>query len=219
MKKTDLIKRTRSVNAMLLNVEKRYGADSHISQRMRKTVEKVMGQGVKYFSTKKLDGASLREISNFDTALSFIENSAYSTVAGRKAMEEKARRTFIENNPSLDVSGYDRFIDFKMEMDKYLRGVKAHDEDQYSSLLSVIIDTVYKDSFNIIDEMGDNEDVTASDMREYALDYIDYLKSSAIDNDDKVRFFEYIRDRIAEKEAEQNDMLENNKGFLGRNKV
>lgn len=217
MKRVDLVKRTRSVNAMLLNVQKRYGKDSHISQRMRKTVEKVMGQGKTRFSTSKLNNASLREISNFDTALSFIENSAYSTKAGRQRMEEQARITFIENNPSLDVSGYDKMIAFKQEMDKYLRSVKASDEKRYNKLVATVAGNIYADSFNLIDELSDNEDIKPQELVQYSKEYIEYLNDNTIDNDSKIHFFEYIRDKIAESEESDNDTMENNKGFFGRN--
>lgn len=219
MKIVDLVRRTRSVNAMLLNVEKRYGTQSHTYQRMRKTVEKVMGEGNKYFSTKKLNNAGLREISNFDTALSFIENSAYSTKAGRQRMEEQARQTFMENNPSLSVSGYDQMIAFKQEMDKYLRSVKANDEKRYDKLVATIAGNIYADSFNLIDELSNNEDITPQELVQYSKDYIAYLNDNTIDNDSKVRFFEYIRDKIAESEGSDNDTMENNKGFIGRNKI
>lgn len=217
MKHEDLVRRTRSVNAMLLNVEKRYGKDSHISQRMRKTVEKVMGQGATRFSTSKLKNAGLREISNFDTALSFIENSAYSTKAGRARMEEQARQTFIENNPQLGVSGYDQYINFKMEIDRYLKSVKASDETRYDKLVATVKGNIYRDSFNVIDELSDNEEVTPQEVLQYSHDYISYLNDTSIDNDSKIPFFEYLRDRISKSEDEKkDDKLETSKGFVGR---
>lgn len=91
---SDFSKRIRSANARLNTVRRIYGADSSIYKRLSGTVERATGS--KFFSKKALDGG-LRNIAKVDRALSYIENSVYTSKEGRKSIGEKARRTFERN--------------------------------------------------------------------------------------------------------------------------
>ena len=101
-------KRVQSVNAKILNMEKRYGKDSQIVQRVYHTLNKAMGtEGKTRYTYKGV--VSLRKFNMIDRGLSLVENSLYASAEGRKKLRQKTRDVFKKTYSEIDT---ERMFDF-----------------------------------------------------------------------------------------------------------
>lgn len=95
----ELSRRIKSINARITTVGNIYGFDSAIYRRIIDTVKKAGGNT--RFAKKMFDGG-LRQLSKAEHALIAVENSQYTSRAGRKAIGNKARETFAVNHSDYD---------------------------------------------------------------------------------------------------------------------
>lgn len=143
-------KRVQSVNAMVQNAERRYGKDSQIVKRMHYTIERAIGrEGATRFSYIK-DNATLRDINRYDRGLALIENSAYATEEGRKAVRERAYNSFLANNPRYGDKGERiyNYFEKSSEWDKLRALTESDVEKMYDTFENSI------DWQNLFDKAG-----------------------------------------------------------------
>lgn len=86
----------RSINARILNTEKRYGKDSQIVKRIYDTINKAYkSEGMTRFRTKDV---SFREFTTISQAYDIIYNSAYTSKEGRAKLQLKIKESFKVNH-------------------------------------------------------------------------------------------------------------------------
>lgn len=95
-----LKKRIYSVNAKILNMEKRYGKDSNIVKRAYDTIERIYGEGVTRYRMPKTD--NLRELQKISRGVGLVEKSLYASAEGRRQLRSKAFSSFISNSQKED---------------------------------------------------------------------------------------------------------------------
>lgn len=124
MAMTDLSKRIRSINAKILNAEKRLGKDNRVVQYVYKTIEQSTGKkGATRFSMPK-DSKSLRTLSKLDRGLKQIESSKWLSKKGREEIVEKARESFsLSHEEYTDKEVEEFYWFFKQDIYSKLREV------------------------------------------------------------------------------------------------
>lgn len=106
----DFKKRIRSVNAKILNLEKRYGKDSQIVKRAYQTLN--MAQGTKNKTRYSMPkNPTTRQLAKIDRGLSLVERSKYTSAKGRKEIKTKAMSSFNETRGLSDVQ-LERMYDY-----------------------------------------------------------------------------------------------------------
>lgn len=182
----DFKKRIRSVNAKLTVAERIYGKDSKLMKSVYKSLENAYGTaegGKRRFSAPR-SGWSLQEVAKIDRALQRIEVSPFFSKEGRKAMGERAKRSWIERNPDHDVRSYDFFIKAKQE----LGGLIYATSSQIIETLEQSDYRLSKKEFNKIVESYKND-----------LNNDIFIKRG----EDNPQFFEYLYDKIKELEHDR----------------
>lgn len=165
-----LTKRIRSVNARILNTRKRYGADSSIAKRIDFTLEKIYGEGAKYYSLPK--DADLRTLNKITRGVELVENSIYTSKAGREELRIKVRESFKENelHDFSDVNIEKMYDLFESEIWPKLREIMDHGSDLFLNELN-----------DLLDEENDYEDIKK------------YLGEYNLDGDTKIKPLDYLK--------------------------
>lgn len=177
----DLSKRIRSVNARITTVGRIYGKDSGIYKRMIDTIKKA-GGNIR-FSKKMFDG-SLRQISKAYNALDTIDNSQYTTKAGRKAIGDKARKSFELNHDTYDDVTLGRMYDvFKNSSFARFEEVYKGSSELYVDMIMSAIeedDISTKDIVKAINYFTHNMDKFNAGNQEEAMEqFREYLGTGA----------------------------------------
>lgn len=180
----DLKQRIRSVNAIVLNAERRFGKDSDTVKYIYKTISSAYGaefktdkKGVVTSAKKRFttppDGGKLAEIAKIDRALRRIELSNSLTAQGRKETYEKSKMTWIERNLDKNANIFDQFI---------------YAKEMLGSL-------IYGESSQIIDELSEMpENLSNRDFRKIVKEYNELMQNGE-DSDNQPRFFDFLHDR------------------------
>lgn len=163
-------KRIRSVNARILNTRKRYGDDSSIVKRIDFTLEKIYGEGVKYYSLPK--DVDLRTLNKIVRGVELVENSLYTSKAGRRELRAKVRESFKQSElHDFSDTNIEKMYDlFESEIWPKLREIMDYGSDLFLNELD-----------DILNDDNDMEDIKKY-LGEYNLDGnikispLDYLK-------------------------------------------
>lgn len=136
-----IIKRIRSINAKLTTVGRIYGKDSKIYKNYVSIIQRAGGTGER-FNKKMFDG-SLRQIAKAERALSTIENSPYTSKAGRKTIGEKARQKFAFNHSDYsDAAIQDMYFVFdNSSFSKIGENFKGYSELYVDAIMSAFEDS------------------------------------------------------------------------------
>lgn len=101
-----------SVNAKILNMEKRYGTDSQIVQRVYDTINKAYGTTGKTRFTIPERLTTFKQKTIINRAAEQVGNSAYATKEGRARMYENSVKGFMEKNETWDRAETEKLFDF-----------------------------------------------------------------------------------------------------------
>lgn len=144
---SNLTSRIRSINARITTVGRIYGKDSSIYQRMIDTIQKAGGNT--RFKGSMFEGG-LRQVAKATRALETIENSQYTTRAGRKAIGAKARETFMLKHDEFDDNTLGKMYDV------FQNSSFARFEEVYKGSSELMVD--------LIMNAAEEDDITSKDL-------------------------------------------------------
>lgn len=173
----DFNKRIRSVNAKLLNAERRNGKDSKYMKKVYKSINSAYGTvGKTRFSSPKKN-ASLREIAKIDRALQRIELSEFFSKEGRERTYQKSKATWKSRNEDFDERTFDMFITAKQTLGSLIYGT----------------------SEQIINELNNLEEpISKKNFRKIVNEYREKMTEGEFEQGDEPQFFEYLAERSQE---------------------
>lgn len=154
----ELTKRIRAINARITTVQRIYGKDSSIFQRIQSTIKKAGGTTSRF--SKKMFNGSLRDLSKAENALRTVENSKYLTKEGRKRIGVEARKTF---GIKYGERGYNDAQIEKM-YDVFKNTPEFNKLSEYGVSSEVVVDMIMT--------AFETENISATDMSKYLNDNI-----------------------------------------------
>lgn len=154
----ELTKRIRAINARITTVQRIYGKDSSIFQRIQSTIKKAGGTTSRF--SKKMFNGSLRDLSKAENALRTVENSKYLTKEGRKRIGVEARKTF---GIKYGERGYNDAQIEKM-YDVFKNTPEFNKLSEYGASSEVVVDMIMT--------AFETENISATDMSNYLNDNI-----------------------------------------------
>lgn len=172
MNKKNLESRIRSVNARILNTEKRYGKDSQIVQRIYSTINKIYGtEGKTRYSIPKGE-LSLRELNKIERGVALVEESRYTSKAGREYLRNASMKSFANNNM------HSKFTDVEIEK---LYDMFEHNTD-WQKLREIAGSGFSELTLDAISRAihSDSDDKSPSEL---VNDYFDYSRSASNPDD------------------------------------
>lgn len=161
-----IIKRIRSINAKLTVVGRIYGRDSKIYRNYVSIIQRAGGTGERF--NKKMFEGSLRQIAKAERALSTIENSPYTSKAGRKTIGLKARQTFAFNHSDYsDAAIQDMYYVFEnssfSKLGEYFKG--------YSELYVDAIMNAFEDTDASAKDIAEKVDYFVHNLDSFSNDF------------------------------------------------